>query len=202
MNTRSKTLVIAASVAIIMLLGGAVAYGDPGDGDPQEGGEFLGGLRGMWNHRVKADCEGAPFTGMRGGAHPWMNGFNFASSLSDEEIEQVKAVLEEAKELRESGASLLEVREFIEAELEELGITLPERPERPALTDEQMEALEELRQTIEQMKLDGASCEEIREYVSGFLEELGLDFPRQGARVQRFRGFRGGCGWRLPSSEG
>jgi DNA-binding transcriptional regulator YhcF (GntR family) len=103
--------------------------------------------------------------------NPWMY------DLTDEQRQEIRDLLEE---LRESGATIEEVKEAIDLKLTEWGIEIPNKgmrqrqPWMPELTDEQRE---EIKQLIEELKESGASREEIKEAVDAKLVEWNIEIP-------------------------
>jgi hypothetical protein len=97
--------------------------------------------------------------------------------------DELRAEMQETiKAMRDEGASFEEIREYIQGFLEENGI----EPKRPELTEEQLEAYQQLR-------------EDVKAYAQKRAAELGLELPENGflgGRGMRFRGFIGGCGFR------
>jgi hypothetical protein len=90
-------------------------------------------------------------------------GPGFLSLLSDEQ----RAELEETiQALREENATRVEIREYIDDFLEENGVECesPVAVERPELSEEQLELLEQLR-------------EDVKSYAQRRAEELGLELP-------------------------
>ena len=108
--------------------------------------------------------------------------------------------------LRESDATREEIREAVDAKLDEWGVERPERPERPegqdregrhpALSEDQRMELEDL---VDGLRESDATREEIREAVDAKLDEWGVDRPDRAGRMKGpgkhgrrgdFRGFR------------
>jgi hypothetical protein len=84
--------------------------------------------------------------------------------------------------MRDEGASSEEIREYIKGFMEENGV----ESHMPELTEEQQEALKQLR-------------EDVQAYAQKRAEELGLELPENGffgGRGMRFRGFMGSCGFK------
>jgi len=101
---------------------------------------------------------------------PWM------SQLTDEQKEQIQQLIES---LRASEAAPQEIRDAINAKLQEWGIELPAPPSREPpwmsqLTDEQKE---EIQQLIELLKASGATPQEIRDAINAKLQEWGIELP-------------------------
>ena len=100
-------------------------------------------------------------------------------NLTDEQKEELTATM---NQLREDGATREEIREAVTAKLTEWGIEVPEfeGPRLPPwtsdLTDEQKE---ELTATMNQLREDGATREEIREAVTAKLTEWGIEVPEE-----------------------
>jgi hypothetical protein len=89
---------------------------------------------------------------------------------------------ETIKKMKDEGAIFEEIREYIQNFLIENGI----EPKRPELTEEQLEALKQLR-------------EDVRAYAEKRAAELGLELPENGffgGCGMGFRGFRRGVGLR------
>jgi hypothetical protein len=104
-------------------------------------------------------------------------GPRFMSMLSDEQ----RTELDEAiQAMREANATEDEIREYIENFLEENGVEFepPVAPERPELSDEQLELLEQLR-------------EDVKSYAQQRAEELGLDLPEDFFSFGRGGAFHG-----------
>jgi hypothetical protein len=97
--------------------------------------------------------------------------------------EELRAEMQETiQAMREEGASCEEIREYIQGFLEENGI----EPQRPELTEEQLEALQQLH-------------EDVQAYAQKRAEELGLELSENGflfGHGMRFRGFRGSCSFK------
>ena len=111
--------------------------------------------------------------------------------------EQLKTVHDKVKEMREQGATREEIHEAVQALLDEWGIVVPEGvwPRGPKLTEEQRKTL---RETVKNLREQGATREEIREAVKALFDEWGIEPPRHGRhgfhghKAQRWhRFFRG-----------
>jgi len=104
---------------------------------------------------------------------PWM------SQLTDEQKQEIEQL---TQSLRDAGATPQEIRDAVNAKLQEWGIQLPEQgnpqhgpfPWMNQLTDDQRE---EMQQLLESLKESGATPEEIRDAVSAKLAEWGIDLP-------------------------
>jgi len=123
-----------------------------------------------------AQDQGTPFDPQLPPNEPaWM------SQLTDEQKAELQQLLDS---LRESGATPEEIRDTINAKLEEWGIEIPEpsdqqRPEPPwmsQLTDGQKA---ELQQLLDSLKASGASPEETRDAIDTKLQEWGIEVPVQ-----------------------
>jgi len=90
----------------------------------------------------------------------WMRRNHFLEGLDEEQRQEL---METIDSMRDEGATQEEIREYIQAYLEELGIEYQEpSTTRPQLTDEQLEGLEQLRAEVEEL-------------IKQRLEELGID---------------------------
>jgi len=104
---------------------------------------------------------------------PWM------SQLTDDQKEQLQQVMDS---LRDSGATPEEIRDAVNAKLQEWGIEAPQDnggqpPEPPwmrQLTDDQKQ---EIQQLMDSLRASGASQQEIRDAVSAKLEGWGIELP-------------------------
>jgi len=121
-----------------------------------------------------AQDQGTPFDPQLPPNEPaWM------SQLTDEQKAELQQLLDS---LRESGATPEEIRDTINAKLEEWGIEIPEpsdqqRPEPPwmsQLTDGQKA---ELQQLLDSLRESGATPEETREAMNAKLQEWGIELP-------------------------
>jgi hypothetical protein len=97
--------------------------------------------------------------------------------------EQRTELLNVIKDMREQGSTREEILDYVKEYLEENDIECP----RPELTEEQLEALEQLRK-------------DVREYAENRAEELGIELPpMRGPFFHRFgmmaRWRRGHCGF-------
>jgi len=104
------------------------------------------------------------------GEPPWM------SQLTDEQKQEIEQL---TQSLKDSGATQEEIRDAIDAKLEEWGIEIPETPTREPqwmnqLTDEQKEEIQELTQSLTD---SGATRDEIRDAVNAKLQEWGIQMP-------------------------
>ena len=100
--------------------------------------------------------------------------------LSCLDEEQRQELTETVDAMREEGASQEEIRDYVQAYLEELGVEC----QMPQLTDEQMEGLRQLRA-------------QVQELIQRRLGELGIDRPLMG------RGLGSGCrGARFAKNQG
>ena len=107
---------------------------------------------------------------------PWM------SQLSDDQKAQIQQLTES---LRASGATPHEIRDAVNAKLQEWGIQLPEDnggqhqppPWMSHLTDDQKAQIEQL---VQSMKDSGATPQEIGDAVNAKLQEWGIQVPEQG----------------------
>lgn len=102
--------------------------------------------------------------------------------LTDEQREALRTLIQEMKEAE---ATRDEIKAAIEALYTEWGLDMPERKERwgDVLTEEQQE---ELRTTVQELKDQGASREEIKAAIDGLFEEWGIEKPD--FKVKRGRG--------------
>jgi len=109
--------------------------------------------------------EGETFS--RGQRHPWLG------ELTDDQREELKQTLEDMKE---AGATQEEIREAVNAKLDEWGIEVPENPRcsnfMDQLTEEQRE---ELQEKMQELRESGASREEMMEARLKLLKEFGID---------------------------
>lgn len=108
----------------------------------------------------------------------WRRG-PFFGCLDEEQRQELKESLEA---LREEGATFDEIKEYVQAYLEELGVDCqrpgpPDGLPRPELTDDQLEVLQQLREKIQELRDGGATPEEIREYLDQKAKELGIEPP-------------------------
>ncbi len=122
--------------------------------------------------------------------------------LNDDQKEEVKTMI---SELKEDGATRMEIRDAVREKMQEYGIELPERSERgrrgpngpgldmisDQLTEEQRTAIKD---KIESMREEGADRKEIQKEVHAMLESYGVEVPEHA-----FRGPRGGRqpGWKF-----
>jgi hypothetical protein len=100
-------------------------------------------------------------------------------ALSDELRTEMHETIQTMKD---EDASYEEIHEYIQGFLEENGI----EAKRPELTEEQLEALQQLR-------------EDVQTYAQKRAEELGIELPENGffsGRGMRFRGLLKGCGFK------
>ncbi len=97
--------------------------------------------------------------------------------------EQVRLVEEKVEELKEQGATREQIHEKIAEMMGDWGVELPERP-RPGdvrmrpfadLTEEQRR---DLRNSLKELRRNGATREEIRQEIRSKLEEYGIELPR------------------------
>ncbi len=131
--------------------------------------------------------EGKGFRGERG-PRPGRGFMKFADQLSEE---QLQAIEEKVKTLREEGASREEIHTEVSAMLKEYGIEVPEDGERfkgrrshhpgrgwmhfsDELSDEQKKAIHE---KVKAMKDEGASKQEIHKQVETMLKTYGVEIP-------------------------
>ncbi len=103
---------------------------------------------------------------------PWM------SQLTDEQKQEIEQL---TQSLKDAGATPEEIRDAVNAKLQEWGIEIPEMPagEPPwmsQLTDEQKE---ELQQLIQSLTDSGATRDEIRDALNAKLQEWGIQVPEQ-----------------------
>jgi len=125
----------------------------------------------------------------------WRRG-PFVGCLDEEQRQELKETLDA---MREEGATFDEIREYVQAYLEELGIECqrPELPDelhqRPELTDEQLEAIRQLRDEVQELRDSGATPEEIKECLDQKAEELGIELPLR-HHAMGLCGFRGALG--------
>jgi hypothetical protein len=104
---------------------------------------------------------------------PWMN------QLTDDQKTQIQQL---AQSMKDSGATQQEVRDAVNAKLQEWGIQVPQdnggQPRQPPwmsqLTDEQKTQIQQL---MASMKQSGATPQEIRDAVNAKLQEWGIQVP-------------------------
>jgi len=137
---------------------------------------------GIYMASADTDQDDAP------GSNPpeFMNGWRrgpFVGRLDEGQRQELKETL---SEMREEGVTFDEIRENVQAYLEELGVEC----QRPELTDEQHEALQQLREEIQELREGGATPEEIRGSLTQKLEEFGVELPLN-HHAKGFRGFGG-----------
>ena len=160
MNGRNKTLVLT-SVLLLML---SVVAG------------------GIYMASAETDLDDAP------GSDPpkFMNGWRrgpFVGCLDEGQRQELKETL---SEMREEGATFDEIREHVQAYLEELGVEC----QKPELSDEQIEALQQFREELQELREGGATPEEIKEHLNQKAEEFGVELPLK-HHAKGFRGFGG-----------
>jgi len=163
MNERNKALALT-SVLLLML-------------------SFVVG--GVFMASADTDQDDAP------GSNPpeFMNGWRrgpFVGCIDEEQRQELQETLDA---MREEGATFDEIREHVQAYLEELGVEC----QRHELSDEQLEALLQLRDEIQELRDSGATPEEIREYLDQKAEELGIELPLR-RQAMGFGGFKGALG--------
>jgi len=123
-----------------------------------------------------ADAQGtAPDPQLPPREPPWM------SQLTDEQKGELQQLLDS---LRDSGATPKEIRDAINAKLEEWGIEIPElsdkqRPEPPWMSQFTDEQKVELQQLLDSLRESGATPEETREAINAKLKEWGIELPAQ-----------------------
>ena len=100
------------------------------------------------------------------------------SQLTDDQKAQIQQLIQS---MRDSGATPEEIRDAVNAKLQEWGIQLPEdnggqhgRPWMSQLTDDQKAQIQQL---IQSMRDSGATPEEIRDAVNAKLQEWGIQLP-------------------------
>ena len=111
--------------------------------------------------------------------------------------------------MREEGSTFEEIRDYVQGYLEGLGVELPGaqgiwrgrgKPGKTPLIDQiGEEALQELRDAVQDMRETGASHEEIRDFIHSSLEELGVELPEprgEGFHLGKGMGRRGFMGGR------
>ena len=160
MDGRNKTLLLT-SVLLLML---SVVVG------------------GVYMASAETDQDDAPGSNPPKFINSWRRG-PFVGCLDERQRQEL---METLSEMREDGATFDEIREYVQAYLGELGVECP----RPELTDDQIEALQQLRGEIHEIREGGATPEEIREYLTQKAEELGVELPLK-HHVKGFRGFGG-----------
>jgi DNA-binding transcriptional MerR regulator len=134
---------------------------------------------GVYAASADTDQDDAPGSDPPEYMNRWRRG-PFVGCLDEEQRQELK---ESVDAMREEGATFDEIREYVQAYLEELGIEcqMPEQPDelhqRPELTDEQLEALRQLRDGIQELRDSGATPGEIKEYLDQKAEELGIELP-------------------------
>lgn len=146
---------------------------------------------GVYTASADTDQDDAPGSYPPEFVNRWRRG-PFVGCLDEEQRQELKETLDA---VREEGATFDEIREYVQAYLEELGIgfQMPELPQRPELTDEQLEALRRLRDEIQELRDSGATPEEIKEYLDQKAEELGIELPLR-HHATGLCGFRGALG--------
>jgi hypothetical protein len=113
----------------------------------------------------------------------------FFDDLEEEQIEEIKAIIED---LKENGATKEEIKTAIHEKLDEYGV-LDERLEKNIeKTEQKLEILNRKKELREQ----GKSWEEIKEIIE---EEFDLEFPEgEGKPMMPRHGFRKGSCWGSP----
>jgi DNA-binding transcriptional MerR regulator len=109
------------------------------------------------------------------------------SQLTDDQKTEIQQL---TQSMKDSGATPQEIRDAVNAKLQEWGIQLPERsggqhqlsPWMSQLTDDQKE---EIQQLVESLRESGASPKEIRDAVKATLEGWGIEVPEPVGRGQR-----------------
>jgi DNA-binding transcriptional MerR regulator len=101
---------------------------------------------------------------------PWM------SQLTDDQKTEIQQL---TQSMKDSGASQQEIRDAINAKLQEWGIEVPEVPLREPpwisqLTDDQKTQIEQM---VQSMKDSGATPQEIRDALKAKLQEWGIQLP-------------------------
>jgi uncharacterized protein (UPF0147 family) len=104
---------------------------------------------------------------------PWM------SQLTDEQKAQMQQLVQSMKD---SGATQQEIRDAVNAKLQEWGIQAPQdnggQPRQPPwmsqLTDEQKQ---EIQQLMDSLRQSGATPQEIRDAANAKLQEWGIEVP-------------------------
>lgn len=96
--------------------------------------------------------------------------------------EAAQALIDTVEAMREAGSTREEIHEYVQGYLAELGVELPEpkgKGHHNGWLVEQIgeEAAQALHDTVQAMREEGATHEEIREYVDSYLEELGVERP-------------------------
>ncbi len=142
-----------------------------------------------------SDQDDAPGSDPPEFMNSWRRG-SFVGCLDEGQRQELKETLDE---MREEGATFDEIREYVQAYLEELGVEcqrseLPDGlHQRPELTDEQLEALRQLRDGIQELRDSGATPEEIKVYLDQRAEDLGVELPtrRQARCLGSFKGALG-----------
>jgi len=107
---------------------------------------------------------------------PWM------SQLTDDQKEEIQQLIDS---LRESGASQEEIRDAINAKLQDWSIEVPAPPESsgqlprepPWMSQLTHEQKEEIQQLIDSLKASGATPQEIRDAINAKLQEWGIELP-------------------------
>lgn len=101
------------------------------------------------------------------------------SQLTDDQKTEIQQL---TQSMKDSGATFQEIRDAVNAKLEEWGIEIPEpndqqRPEpgwMSQLTDEQKVELQEL---VDSLRESGATPEETRDAMNAKLQEWGIELP-------------------------
>jgi len=130
---------------------------------------------------LSAVAQGETSPGPQRGLSPWM------SQLTDDQKAQIQQLVQSMKD---SGATPQEIRDAVNAKLQEWGIQLPERsggqhqlsPWMSQLTDDQKAQIQQL---VESLRESGASPKEIRDAVKATLEGWGIEAPERVGRGQR-----------------
>lgn len=113
------------------------------------------------NQEEGSDANGWGFFAMRGWGMPFRG---MMESLTEEQRNELAT----------------EIKELVESKFEEWEIEPPE----PLLSEDQRS---ELQSGIEQLKENGATQEEVREYIVGKLEEYGVELPERPEGSCRFQ---------------
>ncbi|HUV54640.1 MAG TPA: hypothetical protein VMW03_05500 [Candidatus Krumholzibacteriaceae bacterium] len=140
---------------------------------------------GVYMTSADTDQDDAPSSDPPEIMNRWRRG-PFVGCIDEEQRQELKETLDA---MREEGATFDEIREYVQAYLEELGVEC----QRPELSDEQLDALQQLRDEIQMLRYSGATPEEIREYLDQKAEELGIELPLR-RQARGFGGFKGASG--------
>lgn len=97
--------------------------------------------------------------------------------------EAAHTLFDAVEAMREAGSTFEEIHEYVKDYLEELGVELPKPKKGKGINKDWLieqigeEAAQTLHDTVQAMRDEGATHEEVREYVDSYLEELGVERP-------------------------